>query len=196
MQEATVEKAQEILAKLRDVNVVQARVEVENLQRRHGQWLQLQANHLPDFPYLTVEYLRSITLGIYQIKLAPSYIQQKLQRDEMEILELDVLFKEPGFIRLRIYSRFRRATRYYIWISYNIENNDDDPPIIRYYCTCKSGTRTLGTCVHIANVLWFLGYAKYENNIKYPSTTLLDNILDAGNRMPQENINHRIEVPD
>lgn len=46
-------------------------------------------------------------------------------------------------------------------------------------------------------VLWYLGNARYENNIKYPSTMLLDNILEADNRMPQENINHRIEVvPD
>lgn len=150
-----------------------------------------------DFPHLTIEYLRNITLGTYQIKLASSYIQQKLQRDETEILELDIHFNEPGFIRLRIYSRFRRATRYYLWISYNIINNNDDSPISGYNCTCKSGARTLGTCRHVASVLWYLGYARYENNIKYPPTMLLDNILDAGNRMPQENINHRIEViPD
>lgn len=65
MQGATVEMAQEMLTKLRDANIVQARVEVENLQRRNGQWIQLQANHLPDFPRLTVEYLWSITLGTY-----------------------------------------------------------------------------------------------------------------------------------
>lgn len=150
MQGATVEMAQKMLAKLRDANVVQALFEVENLQRRNDQWIQLQANNLSDFPRLTVEYLRSITLETYQIKLAPSYIQQKLQRDETEILELDVHFNEPGFIRLRIYSRFRRATRYYLWISYNIENSNDDLPISGYYCTCKSGARTLGTCGHVA----------------------------------------------
>lgn len=100
MQGATVEMAQEMLAKLRDVNIVQARVEAENLQRRCGHWIQLQANDLPNFPHLPVEYLRNITFGTYQIKLAPSYIQQKLQRDKTGILELDVHFNEPGFTNL------------------------------------------------------------------------------------------------
>ena len=89
-----------MLAKVRDVSVIQARVEVQNLQRSNGQWVPLQANHLPDFPHVTLEYLRSITLGTYQFKLAPSYIQHKLQRDDTEVLELDIHFNEPEFIRL------------------------------------------------------------------------------------------------
>lgn len=58
----------------------------------------------------------------------------------------------------------------------------DDPPILDYYCTCKSGARTLGTCAHIASVLWYIGYARHEQNIRYPSLRLLREIYDAGNR--------------
>lgn len=39
-----------------------------------------------------------------------------------------------------------------------------DPPIQGYYCTCKSGARILGTCAHIANVLWYIGYARHEQH--------------------------------
>lgn len=59
---------------------------------------------------------------------------------------------------------------------------EDNDPILGYYCTCKAGARTLGCCAHVASVLWFLGWARHQQNIKYPSRALLNYILDAGNR--------------
>ncbi|KAL1488511.1 hypothetical protein ABEB36_014976 [Hypothenemus hampei] len=50
------------------------------------------------------------------------------------------------------------------------------------YCTCRAGARTLGTCGHVIAVLWFLGYARHNENIKYPSTRLLQTVDDAENR--------------
>lgn len=67
----------------------------------------------------------------------------------------------------------------------NVNGNPGLVPIVGYYCTCKSGARTLGTCAHIASVLSYLGYAKHEINIKYPSVDLLNNVSDAGNRLLQ-----------
>lgn len=34
--------------------------------------------------------------------------------------------------------------------------------------------QTVGTCADISNVLWFLGYARRQLNIKYASLALLD----------------------
>lgn len=104
----------------------------------------------------------------------------------------------PGLLRVRIFSRFRNAAKYQLWISYRpIHDNemddgmqDDELILIQgYYCTCKVGARTIGTCAHIASVLWFLGYARHQANIRYPSTKLLESIEDAGNRPQQQDQN-------
>ncbi|XP_029173786.1 uncharacterized protein LOC114942563 [Nylanderia fulva] len=211
MEGANVEMAQQLLDKVREPNVVQAMVEVENLKTRNAQrWVRLDAEQLFDFPVLTVEFLKNLTVGVYQIKLAPSYVQDKLQRDEEEEFQLEMLrdvnrLPQPGLMRIRVFSRFRNAMKYQLWISYQPTNDDevDDgmdnherTPIQGYYCTCKSGARTLGTCAHIASVLWFMGYARHQVNIRYPSTRLLESIHDAANRPQQQNVNIVPEVID
>lgn len=189
MEEANAALAQQLLRKSRMPNILQRRVEAEDLHRRNARWIRLNENHAPQFPRLDIDYLKELTVGVYQVNLAPAYIQDKLQREATEVFEFDELSDErdDGLIRVRIYSRFRNATKYQLWISYRTENlgdddNDNEDPIIAYYCTCKSGARTLGSCAHTASVLWFLGYARHANNVKYPSLRLLDTILDAGNR--------------
>lgn len=150
----------------------------------------MDADQLDDFPVLTIEYLEGLTAGTYQIKLAPSYVQDKMQRDDsdefqVEMLNNDNRLPEPGFLRVRVFSRFRNRTRYQLWISYFPNANVENDPIRGYYCTCKTGARTLGTCVHITSVLWYLGYARLQDNVHYPSHDLINEIDDAGNR-PQQ----------
>ncbi|KYN28329.1 hypothetical protein ALC57_02254 [Trachymyrmex cornetzi] len=110
--------------------------------------------------------------------------RDKLSRDNSEILQVDVYQQEAGLVRLRVYSRFRNATRYQLWVQFTerCRQHDNNEPILGYYCTCKTRARILGTCAHITSVLWFLGYARHQPNVKYPSTGLLDNIADAGGR--------------
>lgn len=48
-----------------------------------------------------------------------------------------------------------------------------------YLCTCQVGARTVGRCAHVAAILWFLGYVRHQNNVKYPNDTLLITTLDA-----------------
>lgn len=160
----------------------------------------MDANYLHDFPVLTLDYLKDLTTGIYQIGLAPSYVQDKLQREGEEIIEIELLrdqfrVPEPGLLRIRVWSRFRQADKHQLWISYtpdvqNDERMDDDdppPPIQSYYCTCMSGARTLGTCAHVSSVLWYLGIARNEEMVSYPSNTLLETVKDAAGRPPPRN---------
>lgn len=130
-------------------------------------------------------------LGVYQVGLAASYIQDKFQRDDGETIHVDEHFNEHGFIRMRIFSRYTRLSKHQLWIAFNpnMEDEEEDEPILGYYCTCKTGARTLGTCAHVASVLWFLGFARHEPNVKYPWTTLLDVVMDAANRPAQINMN-------
>lgn len=177
MEGANIEFANQLLERARLPNTVQEIVLGENLHRRRGRWVNLEANYIDDFPRLNLEYLRDITVGTYQLKLAPSYIQDTTQREGID-LQIDLTLEQRSIIRLRIYSRHRNATKYQLWIQYS---NIGDP-ITGYYCTCKSGARTIGTCSHVASVLWFLGYSRHEPNVKYPSTMLLQSIQDASDR--------------
>ena len=101
---------------------------------------------------------------------------------------------DPTLVRVRLY-RFRNRTKYQIFIQFNaaaiehVPPNQEIVPILGHYCTCKSGAKTLGCCAHISSVLWYLGYARNEPHIKYPPTDLLNNVIDAGNRPPQLNLN-------
>ncbi|XP_043469676.1 uncharacterized protein LOC122503266 [Leptopilina heterotoma] len=194
MRDVNADLAQHLLEKVNEVNVVQALVEVENLHTRNAQrWIRLDAALLNDFSVLTIDFLRDLTVGTYQIKLSPSYIQDKLARDNDEEFQIKMLRNEertptPGFIRVRVFSRFRNAGKYQLWVSYrpiverDQEIEEDYNPIDGYYCTCKSGSRTIGTCAHVARVLCYLGHARYIENVRYPSLRLVQTVEDAQNR--------------
>lgn len=111
MRDATIASAQRMLQKARETNVVQARVEVDNLKTRGKDWVKLSERHVPEFPRLSNQ-LRDITFDTYQIKLSSSYVQDKIERYENEKFQLDVLNNEPGLIRVRIYSRFRNRQKH------------------------------------------------------------------------------------
>lgn len=170
MEGADAELALTLLARSQEVNIVQTRVEAENLQRRRrAEWIRLDHNQLIDFPELTFEYLQYLTLGTYQLLLASSYIQDTLLREE-NVFQVDVHAVEPGFIRFRLYSLFRNNTIHQQWIAYVTGNDNDDEEensIISYYCACRTGARTLSTCAHIASILWYLGFARYQQQVKY-----------------------------
>ncbi|CAH1103874.1 unnamed protein product [Psylliodes chrysocephalus] len=183
----TMDIAVEILNKLDDVNIIQARVEAQNLTTRNGRWRRLNHMHIPEFPRVEINFLKDL-VGSYHIYLSPSYIQDKLQREENNVLEIDEFREENNFLRFRIYSRFRNATKYMLWLAYEEELNENIDPIFYYYCTCPCGSRTLSTCAHVASVLWFLGYARHQNNIRFPTTRLLNSIDDAADRLYPENI--------
>lgn len=103
--------------------VVQALVEVEILHTKNVyRWVCLNSDQLFDFPVLTLDFLKDLTVGIYQIKLAPFYVQDKLQRDEEEKFQLEMLrdvnrLPHPELLRVRVFSRFRNAAKYQLWIS-------------------------------------------------------------------------------
>lgn len=90
--------------------------------------------------------------------------------------------------------------RHQLFIAYRTEANQNEEEdqqhegvigqglISRYYCTCRSGARTLGCYAHIASVLWFLGYARHQPRVKYPNAILLNYITDAGHRPHKRNI--------
>ena len=167
-------------------NRVKELVDERGLRARGGDWVRLDAGHVPHFPRITEEQLRELTFGTYQIKLAPSYVQDKMTRDRDDEFQLDTRNDDPQLIRVRVYSRFTNRLKHQIFITFDHNQRpsgafevDVYALITGYYCTCLAGARTLGCCGHVTSVIWFLSYARHQENIKWPNNALLDNVLDA-----------------
>lgn len=66
MEEADVNMARRILQEATKPNVVQALVEVDNLHTRNAQrWVSLNSVQIIDFPVLSLNYLKLVTIGIH-----------------------------------------------------------------------------------------------------------------------------------
>ena len=57
-------------------NHLRERAEQEWWAKKKASWLPITQESLPDFPRLTLDELRYITLGVYQLKQAKSYTEE------------------------------------------------------------------------------------------------------------------------
>ncbi|VDH95598.1 Hypothetical predicted protein [Mytilus galloprovincialis] len=125
-----------MLEKCKKGNAIQKMVTEEGLLTKRTIYKLVDASNvldeLADFPVLSMDKLREITMGVYQLKQAPNYVCQ----------------------RTRGHSNKLSHT---VFISYS-----DEGDIEGWYCTCKSGARVVGCCAHVASVLWYLGYQRLE----------------------------------
>lgn len=130
-----------------------------------------------EFPQLSKEYIKSLTYGVYQIKQSYAYTQEHINPDGDYIFEY--YSEESTLIRVKIHSRYSSTAIHSVWVQYSLDPNEE--PIKHYYCTCKCGSRVVGSCAHVTSVLWFLGLAKNNPKLllKRPSTTLYDLCLDT-----------------
>lgn len=165
------------------------------MARNTQRCIQLYACQLLDFSVLTVR--------AYQVTLAPSCVQGKLQRDYEEKIQFEMhrgdnRVLQSRVIKIRVFSWFRNASKHQVWIAYRPNGEDDvdydmaddkeRTPIGGYYCASRSGVRTLGTCADISSVLWFLGHARYQERIRYSSQRLIRTINDTENQMQTRDI--------
>ena len=164
--------AQQMLEKSRQNNNIKTMVEEENLMRKRTVYQTVNSFDLTDFPVLTLDDLRELTMGIYQIKQAPLYTREHLA-EESGLYELHLVRDKPNLIRCKIQSRHTNSAVHTLWIEYNPDT------VTGWYCTCKAGARTVGCCAHIASVIWFLGYQRYSLIKSGPSGGFLSSVMDA-----------------
>lgn len=157
-----------------------------NLNRQRIPFIAIDANQELDFfPHLMESDLKIFTLGSYQLKLAKSYCAEHLNNGLyiIEIKRDDVtgdlqryhMPQNVWLLRGRIQSRHVRAK---IYLCYLLINRDamGVNAIAQYYCTCLTGRRTVGSCAHIASIVWYLGIGRHEP-FTHPAGELL-NILN------------------
>lgn len=135
--------------------------------KRNLVWTKVNGRNLSSFPRLTISQLEEITLGKFQIRNAVSYVDEHLRLGIDYDIFSTSLQKNPHIIMVRLRSKYRPSGTHKLWIEYEARG---DGEIRRYYCQCRSGERTLGTCSHIASVLWFLGYKRHEDPTYEPRT--------------------------
>ncbi len=121
-----------------------------------------------NFPALSLEYIKELTFGIYQLKQAKSYTQEHL--NENGLYEFEFIPEKRDLVKIKLISRHLSNTIYTLFIQYDISNKNE--PIKAYYCDCKAGARTIGCCAHIASALWYMGFAKYNPKLLQPTFSL------------------------
>ena len=165
----------------KNVNSLQTRVDEEGLDKRQLTWVKVDAVDVaPDFPRYNETEIRELTLGVYQLRMARSYTYEHIDVDgKFEILVNDDI---PKLLSSKIQSRHVSAKQYKCWISYG------EGVINGWYCKCKAGSRVVGMCSHITCVIWYLSYARHNDEtvqgVRNWSTTIddasdLPEIIDA-----------------
>lgn len=109
-----------------------------------------------DFPALSIEEMRELFFGTYQMKMARAYVEEHMDDDGAYVIEIDNT--ETNILRANIQSRHSNARKYKVWIQYSFSAD----PIQAWYCQCTSGARNLGCCGHVASIIWYLSYARHD----------------------------------
>ena len=65
--------------------------------------------------------------------------------------------QEKYLLCARIQSQHSQSAKYNLWIKYSINE------IKGRYCSCMGGARIVGCCAHIASVIWYLTYARFDS---------------------------------
>lgn len=182
------EVATRMLRALHEPNTIQKIIEKAEFQRNLKQF-QLIGD--PDFfPQMTEDDLFLTALGVYQIAQAKNYVSRHLTENDGEFVcylcPQDICvhhFKSFATDESQLYLLYMQllsrhvnklAYRTYLLIDANKTGNKS---IIGYYCGCKNGARTVGSCSHVMSIIWYLGFARRKGPI-HKVAGFLDNFLD------------------
>lgn len=167
----------EVAEEIPQVNEFKNEVDELGLRRMTTKWEKASASLIPEFPILSMDDLKKITLGTYQIKIAQRYIDAHLKSDT----EFGIFIhrEREDIIRARIQSRFSKSKTHDAWIKFD-KNVSGYDAIKGLYCSCKVGERTLGCCSHLTSILRYLGFDRHQvRTTKVRSQTAWD-AIDCG----------------
>ena len=152
--------------------------DLEKYLRRSSKSLfeKIDISELEDFPKMTADDTKKkITFGCYQINQALSYLAEHFdQKGDFEI-RIEKTTKTDGEHRIvssNFYSRHSNNCQYFTVLKYEPHNI-----ISKWICSCLSGRRTCGCCSHVASLIYFLSYARFQSEpLKKPGSSL-NNLL-------------------
>lgn len=130
-------------------NPLQLKVEREGLDTKRTIWIEVTEEEFPEFPTLTEDDMKLITLGVYQIAMGKLYNNFHLESNAG--YRFFGHKDEDGLIKVKMQSRFKSSQTYLLFIEFD-EHQNGRGAIKNWYCKCETGARTLGCCSHVAAV--------------------------------------------
>jgi hypothetical protein len=157
--------ADQMKSRLKTSNKLESILETHGLDRKRKTFKTVEFASIKDFPKLDFNTIKNnITLGSYQLKQSLSYLNDL---ENIEVFEDKNNVLDPNFILIRTHvrSRHSNAKTYNTYVTYKPNNNSLDG-IESWFCTCKSGKRTVGCCSHVATTIYKLSLEKHQNSTK------------------------------
>ncbi|CAF4492862.1 unnamed protein product, partial [Rotaria sp. Silwood2] len=122
-----------MLENLHEPNLLRVRINDEILR-----WVDGDASQLVNFPVLSIDQIRTITVGVFQLKQARSYCEEHCSTthlDNRADFPLQICVNDPQLIRIRFKSRHSNTKTYYTYISFSTQD------ILNSCCDCPGGDR-------------------------------------------------------
>jgi hypothetical protein len=135
-----------------------------HIDKKRSTFTKLNEESITEFPKLDLNtIINTITLGSYQLKQSLSYINENFDDNGDKCIEVysdnqNIFETGTKLLRTRIQSRHSNSTKYNSYVTFTTNQIRD------WYCTCKSGKRTVGCCSHIASVVYYLSNYRYSSN--------------------------------
>ncbi len=130
-----------------------------------------------------MRYKSNIILIIYPyLILGPSYLLECANKQSD--IRLCVNKEATGSSKIltaRVFSRHSGSKAYRVYIKYKPQlpqvtyDLPYNPEYIQsWYCECKNGARTLGSCCHVASIILFCAFERFLEKPEKPGQHLLD----------------------
>ena len=141
----------------------------------------IDANDIDNFPKIDIELIKNkITFGTYQLKNSYGYLAEHLKKNgRYEIFVNKNNLKNSNVVLSKIQSRHINRTEYHVVIEY-IPYKNDENGILGWTCTCKIGKRDVGNCSHVACIIFYLAYGKYQDKLPQPGFSLNNLLINVG----------------
>ena len=143
----------ERMLKMKDQpNTLCDEVQANNWNRVRRPWRQVTSDSLLDFPHLSERNLKIFFNGTYQLGQSVSYLADVVNDQDLISQNFWYHCDRSSILKLKVQSRHINATEWRCYIDY-AAGADCLEGILRHYCECRSGARTVGACSHLAAVI-------------------------------------------
>ena len=142
---------QRMLNRNQNENTLALEAETARWSRRPTTTSKITSEEITDFPELTERDLKIFFSGTYQLGQAVCYLAELM--DDSNNINLEYIKLKPNIIKVLVRSRHINKKIYKCYIEYS-PNSIGYGGILRHACDCANGLRTVGSCSHIAAVIY------------------------------------------
>jgi hypothetical protein len=115
--------------------------------------------------------------GVYQLKRARSYAEERSSTTDLTGSVNYIIHRCKEFPHLiRAPTRSAHKNR----LTYNPTIQFTSQKILQWWCDCPTGNGLIGCCSHVASVIWFLSYERWQvDKRRMPSGDFVNLVTDA-----------------